>query len=211
MLRPFFSRLWPLLQPFATLAGLCASCVSLLLSAAFGKFGMLRPVFLWHHFCGCGRKRPIIGQMTADGCAPREVQLYAAAHDGVFGHLYLMTLFTASGLLSAGGAVDLWGGGGWAAATPLYAFGGLFSILHCLYFLLGIESAGSLVVMLCTLIWAEFFKWLGLFVPALLAFALFFQVMSVDASSGSVALNFEAYFRTFVLAWGFDNTLKCVM
>ena len=142
LLRPFFSRLWPLLQPFATLAGLCASCVSLFLSAAFGKFGMLRPVFLWHHFCGCGRKRPIIGQMTADGCAPREVQLYAAAHDGVFGHLYLMTLFTASGLLSAGGAVDLWGGGGWAAATPLYAFGGLFSILHCLYFLLGIESRG---------------------------------------------------------------------
>jgi hypothetical protein len=137
---------------------------------------------------------------------PREAQLYASAHDGVFGQLYLITLLFGSSLLTAGSAVD-WFGAGWAAAGQLYAFGGFFCALHMMYFLLGWEGAGTLVVLFGSLVWAEFFKWLGLFVPTLVAFGFFFQLMSASAASSTAGTNVESFFKTFFL-YSFDVSLN---
>jgi hypothetical protein len=153
--------------------------------------------------------REKIGESSPNGLAPREVQLYASAHGGVFGNLYLATLLLGSGLLAAGAAIDWSGGLGWAYAGPFYAFGGFCSALHLMYFLLGWEGAGTLIVMFSSLVWAEFFKWLGLFIPTLVAYAFFFQLMSasVNAEAGGAGVNVESFFRDFFL-FSFDVSLN---
>lgn len=78
--------------------------------------------------------REKIGEASPTGLAPREVQLYASAHGGVFGNLYLATLLLGSGLLAAGAAIDWPGGLGWAYAGPFYAFGGFCSACVVLLF-----------------------------------------------------------------------------
>lgn len=150
-------------------------------------------------------RRENVGQASPSLLAPREAQLYASAHDGVFGRLYLFTLLCGSFLLTLGAALDL--GGGWAWSGMLYSFGGFFSAFHMMYFLLGWEGTGTLVVMFGTLIWGEFFKWLGLFIPTLVAYGFFFQLMSATVNTGSVGTNIEAFLKFFLL-FSFDNSLN---
>ena len=109
----------------------------------------------------------------------RESALYTSAHCGRFGVFHLFTLLVGSGLLFAGALVDFYGG--WAQAYLVYTAGSFFFTLHLIYFLLGWEYTGPLIVMVFSVITNEFLRWLCLFLPVVVVFGLPLYTLSMSA------------------------------
>ena len=109
----------------------------------------------------------------------RESALYVSAHCGRFGVFHVSTMLLGSLLLTAGGLIDLLSG--WAQAYLVYTSGAFFFTVHLLYFLLGWEYTGPLIVMVFSVINTEFFRWLCLFAPMLLVFGLPLFVLNRSA------------------------------
>jgi hypothetical protein len=108
-------------------------------------------------------------------CFPHMSAAYVAGHSGSFGQFYVYTLLLASALLGIAGVVDL--RSGWQASSVLYAIGGFLAGGHLIYFLLGFQRTGPLIVMLGVAL-PTFSRWLCLFVPTLFVFAYALFVLS---------------------------------
>lgn len=141
----------------------------------------------------------------------REVQLYTASHGGMFGVFYLYTLLLGSGFLAAGASLDFVYG--WMTAGAVYAFGIFFSLIHLLYFSLGFENSGPLVVMMFITFVREFFRWFAIWFPVAFSFASFFYF--VNASTNAHTNDAEAtwngfsfFFRRIFVQVNFDNSFN---
>lgn len=141
----------------------------------------------------------------------REVQLYTASHGGTFGTFYLYTLLLGSGFLAVGSIIDLVYA--WQSAGAVYAFGSFFSFAHLLYFSLGFESSGPLVVTFAITISREFMRWLSIWFAVAFSFASFFYF--IDASTNSYWSYTDAtwnglsiFFRRFFVQVNFDNSFN---
>ena len=127
-------------------------------------------------------------------CETPETTLYASAHSGRFGVFHLLTLLLGSGLLFTGGYLDYMYGlaaagivsdGG--APAVFYATGSFFLSLHLLYFALGWEYTGPLLVMVFSVVSTEFVRWVWLVLPILLCFAFPFYFLAAFPSPGAAA------------------------
>jgi hypothetical protein len=116
-------------------------------------------------------------------CETRLSRVYTSGHSGRTGIFHLLTLLLGSGLLLAASLTDLYRGG-LAAAQWLYSSGSFFFSLHLLYFGLGWEYTGPLLVMIFSVLTTELVRWVFLFIPVILIFSwpLFLSAAYVDPS-----------------------------
>ena len=116
-------------------------------------------------------------------CETRLSRVYTSGHSGRTGLFHLSTLLLGSGLLFAAAIVDLYYGG-LAAAQWMYSSGSFFFSLHLLYFGLGWDYTGPLLVMMFSVITNELVRWLWVFIPIVLIFSwpLFLSAAYVDPS-----------------------------
>lgn len=144
----------------------------------------------------------------------REALLFTAGHGGSFGAYYLFTLIVGGALVAVGATVDL--ALGWASASILYTVGAFFQTSHLLYFLLGSDAVGPLVVMLGYVAVVEFGKWLAVFLPVIALIAFSMTILDVGAAPGSpddlvtlpVEAGFVSYFQAHLLRWGLDASFQ---
>ncbi len=94
----------------------------------------------------------------------RGAAIFQSAHSGRFGGFHLVSLLLGSGLLFVGSLVDLHSG--LSKSHLVYSIGCFFISVHLIYFLIGWEYTGPLVVMLFNVVHVEFWRWLCLFVSA---------------------------------------------
>ena len=128
-------------------------------------------------------------------CETPETTLYVSAHSGRFGVFHVGTLLLGSGLLFTGGCIDFEYGLGAAGAASdggvtaaLYASGSFFFSLHLIYFALGWEYTGPLLVMVFSVITTEAVRWIWLVLPILLSFAFPFFFLAAYPAPGAAAL-----------------------
>ncbi len=116
-------------------------------------------------------------------CETRLSRVYTSGHSGRTGLFHISTLLLGSGLLFAAAIVDLYYGG-LAAAQWMYSSGSFFFSLHLLYFGLGWDYTGPLLVMMFSVITNELVRWLWVFIPIVLIFSwpLFLSAAYVDPS-----------------------------
>ena len=138
-----------------------ASQFMVLVIAIFGWWLLLHHLLRLTLYWAWPRLRRALCDRRVGGLPPlpaREEVVYATIHGGNLGIFHLVTLLMGSGLLAVAASIDL--AVGWSYAVNTYAVGGTFAIAHLLYYLVGFERTGPLVVMLGSSVATDYTRWM---------------------------------------------------